>query len=183
MVGWFEIGRRLPFMWPVIFFLLPAGMKEKLDVFLKYSRVQVRKRVAAQNSITRTDFFSTLLSSKAKERENEEWLIAQANVLVIAGSDTTATTLTAITYYLCKYPDKQAILQREIRNVFTERNQITGDEVARLPYLNAVIEEALRLFPPTPFGLPRISPGATIDGIWIPKGVSLLICFICVIDC
>ncbi|OBS16867.1 hypothetical protein FPOA_12555 [Fusarium poae] len=48
--------------------------------------------------------------------------------------------------------------------------EITGDSTSGLTYLNAVIEEGLRLFPPAPFGLPRVCPGATINGLFIPKG-------------
>lgn len=172
MVGYFEIGRRLPLLWPAIILALPAGMKAKFDAFLDYSRVQTRKRVGMQGQLEREDFFSNLLSSKAKERDNEEWLLANANVLVIAGSDTTATALTAITYFLAKNQEKLKKLQDEVHNAFSSTEKIDGEGTARLSYLNAVIEEGLRLFPPTAFGLPRESPGAIVDGHWMPKGVS-----------
>jgi len=45
--------------------------------------------------------------------------------------------------------------------------------VAPLPYLNAVIEETLRLFPPVPIGPPRISPGEFVDGTYVPNGVGV----------
>lgn len=170
MVGWFEVGRRFPLMWPLILCMLPTGMKGRFDRFLEYSRIMTRKRVMKKNNVQHADFFSNLLSSKAKERDNEEWLLANANVLVIAGSDTTATALTAITYYLALDPDKQRALQDEIRGAFESAQSIKTDSLAGLPYLNAVIEEGLRLFPPTAFGLPRESPGAMVDGVWIPKG-------------
>lgn len=41
-----------------------------------------------------------------------------------------------------------------------------------LPYLNAVIHESLRIFPPVAVPLPRVSPGEMVDGYYIPKGVS-----------
>lgn len=65
-------------------------------------------------------------------------------------------------------------LQREIRDAFKEASAITGFSVSSLPYLNAVIQEALRMFPPLPLGLPRIVPagGVMIDGLFIPGGVS-----------
>lgn len=173
IVTLFEIGRRLPLVWPFIWFAVPAGFKQKVDIFLQYSREQVRLRVARQSVITRQDFFANLLSEKSPDK-SEEWLLAQANVLVIAGSDTTATALTSITHFLSVYPEKLRELQTEIRNAFGDMGQINNDSLQALPYLFAVIEEGLRIFPPTAFGLPRISPGALVDGHMVPAGVSKL---------
>lgn len=105
---------------------------------------------------------------------SEEWLIAQANVLVIAGSDTTATALSTILYFLTRHPQQLHRLEEEVRAAFDDESQMTDSVLQSLPYLCAVIEEGLRMFPPTAFGLPRISPngGATVDGHFIPSGVS-----------
>jgi cytochrome P450 len=50
---------------------------------------------------------------------------------------------------------------------------INGDTTQNLPYLFAVIEEGLRLFPPVPVGLQRESPGAEVDGYCVPKGTTV----------
>lgn len=50
---------------------------------------------------------------------------------------------------------------------------ITGDSTVKLRYLSAVIEESMRIFAPISEGLPRKSPGAVIDGHYIPPGVYL----------
>lgn len=106
---------------------------------------------------------------------SEEWLIAQANVLVIAGSDTTATALSTILYFLTRHPQQLHRLQDEVRAAFDDESHMTDSVLQSLPYLCAVIEEGLRMFPPTAFGLPRISPsqGATVDGHFVPAGVSI----------
>lgn len=169
----FEVGRKLPLAWPFILLSIPWSFKRKVNLFLSYSKDQVRKRVAMNPSIARTDFFSNLLSEKASAQNlSEEWLIAQANVLVIAGSDTTATALTTIIYFLTRYPQQLHRLEDEIRGTFDNGSQMTDLALQALPYLNAVIEEGLRMFPPTAFGLPRISPGAIVDGHFVPPGVS-----------
>lgn len=61
----------------------------------------------------------------------------------------------------------------EIRGAFTSYGEIDGISTDRLPYLKAVIEEGLRAYPVVPFGLPRESPGETVDGVFVPKGVCL----------
>ena len=89
----------------------------------------------------------------------------------IAGSETTATTLSAVTYYLLKNPSAQARFVSEIRTHFSTYDEISSNRVGALPYFHAVINEAMRLYPPVPFGPPRLSPGAWVDGAWVPKGV------------
>lgn len=76
-------------------------------------------------------------------------------------------------WYLSK-PENAHCLQRlqdEVRNTFATYKDLTGDAVSGLRYLNAVLEETLRIMPPAPVGPPRVSPGETVDGAYIPKGV------------
>ena len=62
-------------------------------------------------------------------------------------------------------------LQQEIRSRFKGFDSITSKTALQLPYLQAVINEGLRIYPPSSQGLPRTSPGAFVDGFWIPAGV------------
>lgn len=91
----------------------------------------------------------------------------------IAGGETVATFLAATTFYLCKFPDCQRKLQKELQANFGNYHDITATTTLQLPYLQAVIKEGLRIYPPGSQGFPRISPGASVDGRWVPPGVSL----------
>lgn len=93
----------------------------------------------------------------------------------MAGSETTATLLIGVTYYLLNRPETLRNLQEEIRNTFTSSKNITSDSTSALPYLAAVIEEGLRIYPPVPMGLPRDCPGAIIDGEYVPKGAVVYV--------
>jgi cytochrome P450 len=99
---------------------------------------------------------------------------ATFNILVVAGSETTATTLAGIMNYLLKDMTVMEPLVQEIRGSFASSSEITPDRVAQLPYLTAVIEEGLRLCQPVPLGSPRKVPrgGATVCGHWLPENVS-----------
>lgn len=88
----------------------------------------------------------------------------------LAGSETTATTLSGLTYYLSRNPRVYKLLTGEIRSSFSAYNELTGLSTAKLPYLNAVIEEGLRIYPPVPIGMPRVSPGETVDAYYLPLG-------------
>lgn len=64
-------------------------------------------------------------------------------------------------------------LKAEICGQFKTYVEITCATVQILPYLQAVISEGLCIYPPGSQGFPQISPGAAIDGIWVPAGGSL----------
>ena len=100
---------------------------------------------------------------------------SNASIFMIAGTETTATLLSGVTYYLLKNPEKMAKLLEEVRTAFDSDDGLTVEALARLKYLNACLEEGLRMYPPIPDGLPRLVPegGASICGEWVPGGVSV----------
>ena len=103
-----------------------------------------------------------------------EEIVETSDIMIVTGSETTATTLSGITSYLAKSPDVMAKLVQEIRHSFANETLITSSGLSKLPYLNAVIQEGLRIFPPLPDGFRRDVPpkGDTICGEWLPEGVS-----------
>lgn len=70
-----------------------------------------------------------------------------------------------------KNPETLRKLTKEMRDTFATEEEFTPIAAASLPYLNAVIEEGLRIFPPVSFGLPRKCTGAVIDGHYVPDNV------------
>ncbi|KAK0747071.1 cytochrome P450, partial [Schizothecium vesticola] len=93
----------------------------------------------------------------------------------LAGSETTATALSAITYYLLRTPKAMKNLRREIRTSFKTYSDINSKSTLDLPYLGAVIQEGLRIYQPLPIALPRVVPegGDTVDGHMLPAGVII----------
>lgn len=94
-----------------------------------------------------------------------------------AGSDTTAIALRAVIYFLCKNPEKLAKLQAEIdsaEKAGSISNPVTYAEAMKMPYLQAVLKEAMRLHPSTGFTLSRVVPkgGTVLLGHELPEGVS-----------
>jgi cytochrome P450 len=70
---------------------------------------------------------------------------SNASLFLAAGSETTATLLTGLTYHLTNNPDKLQKLVDEIRAEFEDESQITMERLANLKYLNACLEEGLRV--------------------------------------
>lgn len=82
-----------------------------------------------------------------------------------------------LTYLLLRHPDVMAKLTHELRTAFQTEENITVETLARLPYLNACLEEGMRMYPPVPVGLPRVAPegGAAICGKWVPEGTTVYV--------
>jgi cytochrome P450 len=94
--------------------------------------------------------------------------------LLIAGSETTATLLSAALYLLCMNPDALEKVQNEVRSAFASNEEINLNSVHKLNYMLAVLNETGRCFPPVPNALTRIVPegGAVILGLPVPEKVS-----------
>ena len=101
-------------------------------------------------------------------------IISTFGLLLLAGSETTATLLSAVTYYLLTNQQVMRKLVAEIRDTFKMEKDITMVSVNQLTYEIAVLEEAMRLQPPVPSGSIRITPkeGALVGGHWVPGNVS-----------
>ena len=94
-----------------------------------------------------------------------------------AGSETTATALSATIYYLCANLPCLQKLQCEIRSSFQQNSEMTRSALENLPYLQAIIKESLRIHTPVLFVSKRIVPakGASIAGNYVPKGTFVTV--------
>ena len=95
----------------------------------------------------------------------------------LTGSDTTASALRSMFYYLLKNPATYQTLRKEIDDMDAQRElspKISFAESNKMPYLLAVCKEAMRLNPSVGLGLPRYVPqgGREICGRFFPEGVS-----------
>ncbi|KAG8157364.1 hypothetical protein KVR01_012748 [Diaporthe batatas] len=167
-----DLRRRLPILNLILPFVLPKNGIAKFKQHNKLSREMAVNRVK-QGDTGRADFFSHLLRRGGGESISELQLQSQASILIVAGSETTSSFLAATCYLLLKNPDTLAHLTREVRSKFPLVESIRADALAELPYLNSIIEEGLRMAPPEAFGLPRFSPGAVVDGHYVPAGVTV----------
>ncbi|KAJ6534585.1 cytochrome P450 [Mycena vulgaris] len=146
-------------------------------VILDCCRRNDEKRVEADAETTMRDLTSHLLDGRTSSGDAIplEDLELEAVVAIQGGSDYTSTTLSLAFYYMLTSPhDYYQKLQQELDVTFPERDGLLDwDVLAGLPYLNAVINEALRLA--SPYYLPRIVPpgGVIIEGTNIPQGTSV----------
>lgn len=179
-IAFVKLRDAYPLLFRIIsFFLAPEHLMEARKRQIEYSNLTVRKRL--QNDLHRgpADFMDSMLRHRGdKEKElNDKEMEANANILIIAGSETSATLLSGITYWLLRTPNALRKVTREVRSSISSESDITFQSVSHLPYMLACLNEALRIYPPAPGGLERMTiPPApvTISGYTIPPGVCLL---------
>lgn len=167
------MSRRIPLLKFAFPFILPKELPHMLAKFNELSREKTLKRVKMAGEIYRPDFFQQILS-KGGDQVHFEELVQQTTSLIIAGSGTTATFLASVTFHLLKNRPYLDELTREVRSAFQTAGEINGDRCSELKYLNAVIEEGLRIWPPLSFGQLRESPGAVVSDVYFATGNCLL---------
>ncbi|KAK5631282.1 hypothetical protein RRF57_006996 [Xylaria bambusicola] len=120
----------------------------------------------------REDLFEGLVEKRYEWNLSFQKLSSNALILVIAGSETTATTLSGATYLLLTHPEILEKLKHEVRSAFNDASEININTVNNLKYMLAILNEALRLYPPVSSGLVRNVPagGAEIAGHFVAEG-------------
>lgn len=171
--GYLKIPHFYPFLKPLGTLLIPKRLLERRDAVFQQAVERVSRRL--QRQMERPDFTSYILRHKDDELAMSRGeLDANAGTFVLAGSETTAATLSGTTYYLLRHPAVYRRLVDEIRGAFKDALDIQLSSIASLRYLNAVLDESMRIYPPVPAMLPRLVPegGAMINGQYVPEGVS-----------
>lgn len=106
-----------------------------------------------------------------------EELRQTCELFVIAGSETTATLLSGVTYLLSKNQEIYQKLVDEIRQAFDSEDHINITSTSSLHYESAVIEEALRIFPPVGGSQCRVTPpeGHVVSGQFVPGNTTVAV--------
>lgn len=98
-------------------------------------------------------------------------------LLILAGSETSATCLSAALFHLAKSPEWTNRLLNELKAAFKQDSEMTFQSLSQLPILTAILQESLRIYPLLPTDLPRMTPpqGATVCGTYIPPHTRISI--------
>jgi cytochrome P450 len=160
-----------------VMLVMPRSILHAREAHAAYTKKVVMKRVHDRALHGRPDFMDAMLKHRGeKDGLTDTELVSNSAVLVLAGSETTATLLSGVTYWLLRTPEALRKVTEEVRKAFESETEINfTNATVRLPYMLACLEEGLRIYPPVPSGLARQTlPGAPteISGYEVPAGVS-----------
>ncbi|KAI1733378.1 benzoate 4-monooxygenase cytochrome P450 [Xylaria scruposa] len=182
---------RSPFL-NLVVWLKPRGLNKLFELltpppvqqYYKFVHNSVTKRIALQQEQAkwseaqrRQDIFYFLCEARNPDTGfpayNEADLRAEANLLIIAGSDTTAISLSGIFFYLTGDSRRCNKLIQEVRTTFKDADDIVyGPKLLACVYLKACIDEGMRLTPSGPSELSRevLPGGLNVQGEYLPAG-------------
>ncbi|KAG5324865.1 CP9E2 protein, partial [Pseudoatta argentina] len=159
------------------------------DYLSNFFKDIVRTTIATRDAehITRPDMLQLMMDIRGKEGRREldiDDMTAQAFIFFLGGFETSSTAMCFAAHEIAANPEIQLKLQQEIDKVLEESNgEVSYEAINRLEYLDAVICEALRLYPPVavlericektfelPSALPDQKPFIMKKGmlVWIP---------------
>nr|AOW70088.1 cytochrome p450 family 98 subfamily a polypeptide 8 [Euclidium syriacum] len=121
-------------------------------------------------------FVRKLLVLKEKNELSEETVVSLVWNMLTAGADTTAVVIEWAMAEIIKYPIVQKKAQQELDSVIGFERLMTESDISKLPYLQCLVKEALRLHPSTPLMLPhKASETVWVGGYKVPKGTTVFV--------
>ncbi|KAH6872093.1 cytochrome P450 [Thelonectria olida] len=169
--GFFRCSKYWPWLTPLVRQLIPSDIRQRRVE----QRLMAKEKADYRKSISdgRQDLISGFLKPDSGVMPHEYQ--STVETLIIAGSETTATLMSGVTYYLVRDAKRMAILQDEVRKAFSSTKEINYDNVKKLPYLTACLDEALRIYPPVADTFPRNTGprSEVINGQLIPPWTTI----------
>lgn len=136
--------------------------------------LEISHEDAKENVENEQSYFKILPKHKTMSIDE---MMSQCTLFLFAGNETTVNTLAFAMYYLAMYPEYQDKLIREIDEVWKTNDDINFDVINKMQYLDAVINETLRIEPVGLHLLRKCTEDYELNdvGIKIPKGMNIII--------
>ncbi|KZL72932.1 cytochrome P450 [Colletotrichum tofieldiae] len=160
---------------PFTKWLIPKKLMENQRLHNQLSIDKVKRRMALGES--RPDFVQSMMMKEGALAMSKPEIEETADTLIIAGSETTASVLSGVTFFLTTHPGAMAKLAEEVRTSFNSEQEIDVLSVQKLRYMLAVLDESMRVYPVVPMGLTRIiKPGGDyVCERYVPEGTRVMV--------
>lgn len=137
---------------------MPRKMMAQMEYHKQLSHEKFEQRLAMQHKNKSQDYVGSIAAyneEKGEVKIPKEEIEANMTLLIFAGSETTSTAMTAVLTHLLQSPAALEKVQQEVRSTFQNEEEITVKGTAHLEYLDAVIQEGIRMGPPAPISQVR----------------------------
>nr|QQL94722.1 cytochrome P450 3a40 [Lateolabrax maculatus] len=173
-----------PFFLPLLELLGASFFPKASTNFFKTIVEKIRAERNESSHQKLGDFLQNMIDSQStsepkKEKQNkgltDHEIISQAIMFVFAGYETSATTLVFVAYSLARNPEVMERLHEEIDSTFPNKGPVQYEALMQMEYLDSVVNECLRLYPPIGRLERKAKETVKINGITIPKDMLVMI--------
>ncbi|XP_078521132.1 cytochrome P450 3A21-like [Lissotriton helveticus] len=176
-----------PFLIPVLEKMNVCLFPKDMLQFFASAVKSIKEKRQKGNHENRVDFLQLMIDSRTEDIPasnginhgykalTDREIVAQSMIFILAGYETTSTALAFLSYNLATHPDIQRKLQQEIDTLLPNKAPPTYDALTQMEYLDMVINETLRMYPPGG-RLERVCKKTVeVNGVTIPEGVVVMI--------
>lgn len=163
------------------FSIFPQRLRDKVR---KMTETVIQLKAGSDGKKLRTDLMVQMLDKKISESEAKtstkgltlKEIMGNSFLMILAGYETTAETLTFILYHLARCPEIQDRLREEImEQMEAHDNKLNYECIHAVKYLPMVINEAMRITPIVPINMRFCERDIEIKGLRIPRGTEIQI--------
>ncbi|KAM9454518.1 cytochrome P450 3A30-like [Clarias gariepinus] len=180
-----------PLFLTVALFPFTAPLFEKMEFaffptavtdFFYASLQKIKSEHMTKDHKRRVDFMQLMIDSQKSENDHlnvkglsDHEILSQSMMFIFAGYETSSSTLSFLFYNLASNPETMKKLQKEIDTTFPNEGEVDYDGVMNMDYLDAALNESLRLYP-VALRLERVCKKTVeISGITIPKDSVVMV--------
>lgn len=153
-----------------------AAIHKAVQSFINEARQRMARE--PQRLAEPQNFLEAMLALAAEDDQHftDEEIAGNVFTMLVAGEDTTANTLTWMLYYMCRHPEIQSRMQREIDAVLGDEERLpTLQDAEKLHFIEAVAEETMRLRPVAPLIFLEANEEVLIGNLQLPAGTTLFL--------
>ena len=175
--GLIFIISNFPWVEPLIRYIVQKSkVTDAASTIYKAGESLVKARRMSPNQHSYKDFLQLLIDATAEDKGEHRRLtnleiVSQCFTFIIAGYETSSNALTYITYLLALNPDIEEKLIDQIKKYISDHPNLSlYDMVQELTYLDMVVQESLRFYPPVPLIVRFSNTTCRVGDIVIPEG-------------
>ncbi|KAF8023177.1 hypothetical protein BT93_F0623 [Corymbia citriodora subsp. variegata] len=152
-----------------------VDVAKRSDVILQGMIDEVRSRRKRSNGGQEVES-KTMIDSMLSEGYSDDIIKGHILSIFAAGTDTSVVTIEWAMSLLLNHPDVMKKAQAEVDNIVGRDRLVDEADIHKLPYLQNIINEVLRLFPPAPLLVPHESAeDCMVGGFDVPRGTMILV--------